>query len=272
MVHRPTLVRAAFASWLAVFATVLAWAPPARAEDAFVLDNGAVLRGTVLRENDKEVEFRLEGIGRDGRVTIEKSRIAQRFVTKEAIPATRIPLAVPTEGAPASEPALARYLPAGASLGAPSLAPALVRDARLPEEEPTAREEDFFQRTARRAIMAIPQGPWMRGLLVAVAILLLLALIEIGGRMVDVDGLSLGKSTSLTLLLGLLVGVDALGSETLLRADRAPVLIIAELFAWVGCAAGILRCGVAAAFQLLAFVLFAGALAALVTGAVLVSI
>ena len=106
----------------------------------------------------------------------------------------------------------------------------------------------------------------------ALAIALLLALVEIGGRIVDIDGLSLGKSTTLALLLGLLLSVDALAADTLLRADRAPVLILAELLAWVGCAAGVLRSGIASAFQLLAFVLFAGVLVALGTGALLVTI
>lgn len=273
MVPRSTLVRSALATLLAVFAAFVALAPRAQAEDAFVLDNGAVLRGTVLREDDKEIVFKLEGIGRDGRVTIEKSRIAQRFVTKDPhgpVVASKAPGAAgrTAEG----EPAIVRYLPATGVHAPTDLAPMLVRMSPLPDEEPAAKEENFFERTARRAILAFPKSPAMRSALVALAIALLLALVEIGGRMVDIDGLSLGKSTTLALLLGLLITLDVLSADTLLRADRAPLIILAELLAWIGCAAGILRCGVASAVQLLAFVLFSGALVALVTGALLVTI
>lgn len=276
MVSRFAPSRFVLAVLVATLVAVVSLAGSARAEEAVILDNGAVLRGSVVREDAKEVVFRLDGIGRDSRVTIEKSRIAQRFVTKDS----KTPLRVDAKAFPESssdepvggEPFLASDLPSVGTHGALVPAPMLARTATLPDEEPTAAGEDFFHRSARRALLAFPKSPALRAALVALAIALLLALVEIGGRMVEIDGLTLGKSTTLALLLGLLVSIDALAAETLLRADRAPVLIIAELLAWVGCAAGVLRSGIAAAFQLLAFVLFSGALVALVTGALLVTI
>ena len=276
MVSRSAPARSMLATLLVAFVAILAFAGLARAEEAFILDNGAVLRGTVIHEDDREVVFKLNGIGRDGRVTIEKSRIAQRFVTKDPkapLSANGAPGADPTsESSAGAEPLLASYVPTAGSHAPPMLAPMLARAPALPDEEPTASGEDFFQRSARRAMLAFPKSAGLRAALVALAIALLLALVEIGGRIVDIDGLSLGKSTTLALLLGLLLSVDALAADTLLRADRAPVLILAELLAWVGCAAGVLRSGIASAFQLLAFVLFAGVLVALGTGALLVTI
>jgi hypothetical protein len=255
-------------AFVALVASFLAfYASRARAEEGFVLDNGAVLRGTVVREDDKEVVFRLTGVGRENRVTIEKSRITQRFVTVDS-KATR-----PEDGDPMPSPLLAApamrtvgTVPSSTSSHAASSPPP------MPDEEPEAKEEDFFRRTARRAMQAFPKSPAHRAALAALAIALLLALVEIGGRMVDVEGLTLGKSTTLALLLGLLLTVDAVAADSLLLADRAPVLIVVELFAWVGCAAGVLRCGIGQALQLFAFVVFSGALVLLVTAGVLVAV
>lgn len=276
MALRPRRSLSTLWALVVAFGATLLLASRAGAEEAFVLDNGAVLRGTVIREDDREIVFKLDGIGRDGRVTIEKSRIAQRFVTKDPRDPVRGAASPASEvHGPGEAPLLASYLPgssAARSGASAPLAPMIAHASELPDEEPTAKDENFFQRTARRALIAAPRSAGMRAALVALGIALLLALVEIGGRMVDIDGLSLGKSTTLALLLGLLVALDVLASDSLLRADRAPVIIIAQLLAWVGCAAAVLRCGIASAFQLIAFVLFAGALVALVTGALLVTI
>jgi len=259
---------ARFLAALAIVASFLAFrASRARAEEGFVLDNGAVLRGTIVREDDKEIVFRLTGVGRENRVTIEKSRISQRFVTVDS-KATRPEDAGPLPDVALAAPAMRMVgtIPSSTSVHVAS------RPPPMPEEEPEAKEEDFFRRTARRAMQAFPNGPGHRAALAALAIALLLALVEIGARMVDVDGLTLGKSTTLALLLGLLLTVDAVAADSLLRANRAPFLIVIELFAWVGCAAGVLRCGIGRALQLLAFVVFAGALVLLVTAGVLVAV
>ncbi len=276
MVSRSAPSRTVLAALLLAFVAVFAFAGFARAEEAVILDNGALLRGSVIRENDREVVFRLDGIGSDSQVTIAKSRIAQRYVTRDpnastSFATTSVP-ASSSEGTVGGTPTLASYVPSTHSPQPTILAPMLAHSPTLPDEEPNASGEDFFQRSARRAMLAFPKSAGLRAALVALAIAMLLALVEIGGRIVDIEALTLGKSTTLALLLGLLLTIDVLAADTLLRADLAPVLIIAELLAWVGCAAGVLRCGLAAAFQLLAFVLFAGSLVALVTGALLVTV
>src|SRR5438045_2580985 len=66
-----------------VVATALlaAFARLARAEEAIVLDNGAVLRGSVVREDATTLVFQLSGVGSDSRITIARSHVTQRFVT-----------------------------------------------------------------------------------------------------------------------------------------------------------------------------------------------
>src|SRR5262245_50878624 len=59
------------------------FAPSAAAEEAIVLDNGTILRGNVVREEGSSVVFQLAGVGNDSRVTVEKTRIVQRFQTIE---------------------------------------------------------------------------------------------------------------------------------------------------------------------------------------------
>lgn len=262
MVPRSTRFLVAFVLASSFFAYA---ATRARAEEGFVLDNGAVLRGTVVREDDKEIVFRLTGVGRVNHVTIEKSRITQRFVTvdsKATRPEDRDPLPAPALASPAVRTVASVLPPVHVS----------ARPPPMPEEEPDAKEEDFFRRTARRAMLAFPRSPGYRAALAALAIALLLSLVEIGGRMVNIEGLTLGKSTTLALLLGLLLAIDAVAADSLLLADRAPFLIVVELLAWVGCAAGVLRCGIGRALQFFAFVVFSGALVVLVTAGVLVAV
>ena len=88
--------------------------------------------------------------------------------------------------------------------------------------------------------------------------------------MVELENLTLGRSTLLALFLGALVGIDWSSRGSLLRADTAAIVIPIQLAVWVGCSSLVLRCGVRRAVQLLAFVLFAGALVTFSTGAVLV--
>src|SRR5207247_5306694 len=72
---RTGLVAAAAALVLAVFAR------SARAEEAIVLDNGAVLRGVVVREDATTLIFKLTGVGTDSRLPVSREPSAQRSVT-----------------------------------------------------------------------------------------------------------------------------------------------------------------------------------------------
>ena len=49
------------------------------AEEVFVLENGTVFRGYVVKAGDREIEVKLSGFGRAANVTLERSRIVNRF-------------------------------------------------------------------------------------------------------------------------------------------------------------------------------------------------
>jgi len=242
---------------------VLALAGRARAEEALVLDNGAILRGSVVREDADALVLRLSGIGSDAKITIERRRIVQRFMTVEPN-ATPV---VPAAAVPSSREAAA---PVRLVAQAPLLATVSLPD--LPAEEPTAGEETFLQRSTRRAAMALPSEPGPRVFLAVAALLVVLCLVGLAAKMADVEGASLGKTTILALLFTAMVAITWSWSDMFARADRATVLIPIQLLAWVGFAAAILRCGLGRAFHLLAFVLVSAALVIFSAGVVLVSV
>ncbi len=249
-------------SLCALLAGFVAAAGRAAAEEAIVLDNGAILRGSPLREDSVAVEFRLSGVGTDSRVTIRKDRITQRIVTVDP----RRPLDKGfTPSAPASEPESAPMQPEPEPVAAPKPPP-------IPAEEPSAAEEGFFHRTARLAVLAFPEDPAARALLAALGMVVLLCLVGLGARMADVQGVTLGNGTILAGLLGAFVTLDAMMPEVFLRADTAPWLLPTQLAAWVIATSGIVRCGLGRALTLLAFVLFSGALVTFASGAVLVTV
>lgn len=246
----------------------------ALAEEALVLDNGAILRGTVVREDAKSLTFKLAGLGTDSKITVERSHILQRFTTVDpqvgvaaSKPAPAEATNLASEGVPVPSIHSADGVPAVLAPSSPE-----ARTPSIPEEEPEARHETFFERAARRAGLAFPREAPARAFLMALAIAVLLCLVALGGRMADIQGLTLGRSTGLALLLGGLVMLNVVWADTFMRADRAPVLVPLEFLAWVGCAAGILRCGFGKAIQLLAFVVFSLALVTFSAGVVLVSI
>jgi hypothetical protein len=250
----------------ALLALAVLGAGRASAEEAIVLDNGTVLRGNVVTEDADTILFRLAGVGTDNRLTIERKHVTQRFVTVD--PAKWA--ALTRRSSPGVDP-----LPEPVDLATQPVVPMprpplAVTAPPLPAEEPDARQESFFVRIARRAELAMPIDATSRALLASLGVLLLLCLVALGGRMADVKGLTLGKSTGLGLLLGLLLAVDVVFADTLLRADHAIVFVPLELLAWVSCAAVIIQCSFGRAFTLLAFVLFSGALVTFSAGAMLV--
>ncbi|MFO0933308.1 MAG: hypothetical protein U1E39_11440 [Planctomycetota bacterium] len=259
---RPLRALLAVAAGLVAVLAAVAGARPAAAEEALVLDNGAILRGTVVREEPDALVLRLSGVGSDAKVSVERRRIVQRFVTVEAN-------ATPT---PARDPS-PRPVPlpeAPRVVAAPVLAATVA--PTLPEEEPRAAEETFLQRSKRRAAMALPSEPGPRAFLAAAALLVVLCLVGLAAKMADVESASLGKTTILAFLFCVMVTITWSWSDMFARADRATVLIPIQLLAWVGFAAAILRCGLGRAFHLLAFVLVSAALVVFSAGVVLVSV
>jgi hypothetical protein len=252
---------AAVVGVLAVAALVLG-AGSAAAEEALVLDNGAILRGTVVREDGDALLLRLSGVGSDAKVSVERRRIVQRFVTVDV----NAP-AGPTRDVAAPPRALEEPVRVAA---APVLAAAIL--PALPEEEPRAAEETFLQRSTRRAAMALPSEPGPRAFLAAAGLLVVLCLVGLATKMADVEGASLGKTTLLAFLFCGMVTMTWSWSDMFVRADRATVLIPIQLLTWVGLAAAILRCGLGRAFHLLAFVLVSSALVVFSAAVVLVSV
>lgn len=245
-------------------------AGPARAEEAVVLDNGTVLRGSVVREDVTTIQLRLSGVGRDNRVTIEKDRIVQRFSTAVA-PKTPEPASTAGDG---RKPLVAPPEDAGAQGPVPLVAglSRALETPHLPDEEPLARQESIFQRMGRRALLAFPSSPLSRAFIAALGVVLLLCLVGLGAKMADIKGLTLANGTALALLLGVLLLLTVLWADPLLRADLAMFWIPIALLAWTGCAAAILKCRLGRSFVLLAFVLFAGLLTTFSAGVVLVTV
>ncbi len=260
--------RRGLALLLAALLLALLLAPAVRAEEAVVLDNGTVLRGSVIREDVTTIQLKLSGVGRDNRVTVEKDRIVQRFTTATATGTSPSPVGR-TEPfrPPPAEPIDPRGpVPLVAGL------PRSVDAPLLPEEEPLARQESVFDRIGRRALMSFPSAPLARAFLAALGVVLLLCLVGLGAKMADIKGLTLANGTLLALLLGMLLTVTVLWADPLLRADLAALWLPIALLAWTGCAAAILKCRLGRSFVLLAFVLFAGLLTTFSAGVVLIAV
>jgi hypothetical protein len=90
--------------------------------------------------------------------------------------------------------------------------------------------------------------------------------------MADIDDATLGRCTTVALLLGALIALSVASARALLRTDVAPLAMPVALLAWAGLAAAVFRCGFGRAFTLLAFVLLAGALVLFTTGVVLTAV
>jgi hypothetical protein len=227
----------------------------ARAEEALVLDNGAILQGTVVREESGVLHFRLSGVGTDSRIEIRRDRVVKRFTTVD--PTRRHSYADLAPSETPTEPAT--------STVAPTPAP-------LPAEEPEPSQETFFARFLRLAALAFPTDVHSRVFLVVLGLVVVLCLVAIGGRVADLEGLTLGKSTALALFFAAIIAADVHWAETLIRADRAPWVIPLQLTAWVGLAMATVRCGFGRAVMLLAFVIFTGGIVTFASGALLVTV
>jgi hypothetical protein len=229
-----------------------------------------------VREDEHSIVFKLSGLGTESKITVTRDRIVQRFTTNDPRRAPVVPPAI--ERVRSNEPPIPVVLSGPgiplvrAANQAPPPAEALDATMEPIFDEPFANQESFFARTARRAMRAFPGEPVSRAVIAALALVVLLALVALGGKMADIQGMTLGRSTLLAVLLGVIVTVDCVWAETLLRADHAVVVLPLQLLAWVACAAGSVRCGIGRSVLLLAFVIFSGVLATFSAGAVLVSV
>jgi hypothetical protein len=229
----------------------------ARAEEMLVLDNGTILQGTVLRDADGVLQFRLSGVGTESRVEVRRDRIVKRFSTLD--PSKRVSysdlapreLETPTAATPAAPP--------------PAPAP-------LPAEEPDSTEESLFDRFLRLAALAFPADGPSRVFLGVLAFVVVLCLVGLGGRVSDLSGLTLGRSTALAAAFCTGAAANLFFPDVLLRADRGVWVIPLQVLAWVGLAAVLLRCGVGRAVSLLAFVVFTAGIVTFASGALLVTV
>jgi hypothetical protein len=240
------------------------FAPEANADDeVLVLENGVVLRGTVVDETDRAVVIRLSGFGEDARVRVIRERIVRRFTSVEARRSRRDEADLPRDWSASAVPAESR--PPLHLLTTPR------GDADLPEEEPVREAEGFFHRMARVIVYSIPKD---RATLVALGLLLfgaLFALVSLGGRLAEIDSMGFSRTSLVALLLGVPLAADILFHETLLRADRATWVLPLQALAWMATAQWFLGCGLARATLLLSFVLFSLGVVIFSTGAVLMT-
>jgi hypothetical protein len=259
MASRPRPLLRRLAPLLGAVLASLALAAPARGDEIFVLDSGTVLRGVPIREADGRIVVRLSGFGDDARVTLETSRIVRRFSTREPGPKGLRPPPVAAEDAPGEGQPAAVWTP-----------PALVLDP-VPPEEPELDEEGFFERLGRVLGMSVPPDANGRVALLVLVIMALMALVGLGARLVEVEGLTLGRTALLALLLAAILGANLLFEAETLRADRAVWALPLQAALWLVSARLLTRCEFSRAVLLLAFVLFGVLVGLFAAGAVLVS-
>ena len=237
----------------------LAW--PAAAEEVFVLDNGEVLRGWVVREDEEAIHVRLSGFVGEARIQIPAKRVVRRFLSVEKSSER------PETPEPDDWARTAKHV-----APVPEVIP---HDKKLldqiPAEEPSLRDEGFFRRMARVIVLSIPQdlaGRLILGLLLFGA---LLSLVALGARVAEIDTMGAPQAVVLALLLFGFLAVDVWMYQEVLRADRAIWIVPLQGLLWLSAAWGLARCGGARAVLLFAFVLFSLAVVLFVAGAILVS-
>jgi hypothetical protein len=239
-------------------------ASAARADEVFVLDNGMVLRGTAMNENEKVVVLRLTDFPDDARITVELSRIVTRRpgnVGKPVVPAPSL-LSRATDvpyGDPGTVPRLT----------GPGWNPTHVQLAPLEEAAP--QHESFTERLRRVALMAMPEDVLGRSVIAVLFFVALLALVGLGGRLLEIEGLNFLRSAVLAGLLGALILADFFYRDVLLRADAALWVVPAQALSWLALTFALVRCGVGKSVLLLAFMLFSLAVVTFTAGGVLVA-
>lgn len=249
----------------------------AYADEVFVLDNGFVVRGRVVREDDKEIVVKLKGFAKANTITLTPSEIVRRF---DDAPARghrdkgveRLPLdaAVP-DGVP--EPKAWTGAPK-TTLIAPDLqpVPTTTGDVHVPGGDPGMKQETFFARLERVSRQALPQS--LEGLLLVGFLLLVVLTIMVAGgtRLLGMKAPSLHASTTLGLMLGVFLVADIRFSDEMLRADRAVWIVPLQVGLWLTVARSTLDAPIARIIPLFSMVLFAATCFMFATGSLLISL
>jgi len=241
--------------------------PAARAEEVVMLDNGVVLRGRVIRENEKQITIHPAGSTAESRITVDRRRIVKRYVSIErgASRAT-----VPVRAPDATDPDV------GSQPVEPDALPLYVVEtpgtADLPQEEPEVEQEPFFERLRRVTALALPKTTLGIIVLALLLFLGLAALLTMGARLLGLGLPSLHATWTLALLFGLFVLADMVLHAELLRADRAVWVVPLQAVLWIGLAKALLDTAASRTVVLFAFVLFGAVAVVFVTGAVLVTV
>ena len=257
---------------LALFLLALGTAVPAWAEEVFVLENGSVVRGRIVRHEADSIVVRLSGFATENRITIRNSEIVRQYT------------AVDPKRRPGDQPLIDDpVVPAAMSTsqdGVPRtvlLAPDLIGSRRgpdgevLPTGEVAIEKEGFFGRLQRKAVLATPSTIEGRVLLGVLLLIVMTVIVAGGTRLLGMKAASLHASTSLGLLLGVFLVTDILFSETLLRADRALWVVPLQVGIWLFVARSTLDAPLSRTVPLLAVVLFAATSFVFAVGSVLVA-
>lgn len=227
------------------------------AEEVFVLENGTVFRGHVIRAEDDEIEVKLSGFGRAALVTLDRRRIVNRFT----------PVMAPTledKEPPAFQDWSASARKVGDGYSREDSSPALIAPTERREERP-----GFFLQLANKTSDSLPRSPLGRAAIVGLFLAAVLGIILLAGRIIEVETLTAGAALMLTFLLGGLVIVDVVWRDAMLRNDRAGWIVPLQGLLWLCAAMGILRCGLGRVVVLFAFVTFVLSVGIFLTGAVL---
>ncbi len=255
---------------IAVLTTVSAWmAPPAEAEEVFVLDKGSIVRGIAVTETDEKIVVRLSGFLEENTITLRRSEITRRYLLKDPNAAPRIvasDVEAPTDAPPLTgRPGVPRTIRLSAD--------GSVRAERpLPAEQRELEDESFSERLSRRARLALPDALEGRLLVGALLLIVLATLVAGGARMLGMKAVSLQASTTLGVLIGIFFLADILLHGELLRADRALWVLPLQAAIWLGVARSSLEAPLSRAIPLFAFVLFGSTCFVFATGTLLVSV
>jgi hypothetical protein len=239
----------------------------ARADEIIVLDNGAVLRGDVVREDADHLEVSLAGFREEARVRVERSRIVERRSGRSPLP-PRHPLHADEASLPADWSARAKPVDPMPPIQVFGPGP---HAGALPAEEPPAEHEAFFSRLVRVIRLSIPRDRTSRSALAVLLLMALVALVGMGGRLGEIETMGLVRTTLLAFFLGAILSANVFMQDVLLRADRAVWVLPLEALVWTLAALAVLRCGLGRAVLLLAFVMFSLGVVVFTAGAVLVT-
>ena len=236
-----------------------AWAD----EELFILDNGSVLRGSVLKEDESTLTIEMSGLIGQTLVKVERTAIVERHLVRSDEPRSFV-----VETAEAFEPKLEPVeTPVSVQPGRDWLG-----DERLPVGDPTPESETFMTRFLRLAHVAVPDTPDAKLTLAFFMTIVVVILVSWGSKLADIANPSLLNASVLAVLFTATFGADLFYSDELLRADRAVWIVPAQILIWVGAARGLLGGTVARAVLLFTFILTSLLAVLFATGAVLVTV